>query len=170
MAYGPPDFEAPVDTAARRDAYRTVTEMADWSPWAPFANALAEAPRLPGVYLLRDPRDQVIRYVGMSGERGGSGRPQGLYGRLTVYRTGKGAVSGFGEAALDRALADPDWVASKLNHLRTTGPQRAKEWARDAIGRLAPEVSWATCADGPDARHLEAQVVLLLGPFGLWNR
>jgi hypothetical protein len=35
----------------------------------------------------------------------------------------------------------------------------------DAISRLAPEVSWATCADGPDTRH-----VLLLGPFGLWNR
>jgi hypothetical protein len=36
---------------------------------------------------------------------------------------------------------------------------------RDAIGRRAPQVSWATCAAGPDTLH-----VLLLGPFGLWNR
>lgn len=36
---------------------------------------------------------------------------------------------------------------------------------RDAISRLGPEVSWATCADGPNTRH-----VLLLDPFGLWNR
>jgi hypothetical protein len=170
MGDEPSDLEAPVDAAARHDAYLHLRQLADWSPWAPFAIALVEAPRLPGVYLLRDPRDHVIRYVGMAGERAGSGRPQGLYGRLTVYRTGKGAVSGFGEAALDRALADPDWIASKLEHLRATGPQRAKEWARDAINRLAPEVSWATCADGPDARHLEVQVVLLLRPFGLWNR
>lgn len=170
MGYEPSDLEASVDAAARHDAYLAVSQMADWSPWALFANVLAEAPRLPGVYLLRDPRDRVIRYVGMAGERTGSGRPQGLYGRLTVYRTGRGAVSGFGEAALDRALADPDWAASKLEHLGASGPQRAKEWARDAISRLAPEVSWTTCADGPDARHLEVQVIQLLRPFGLWNR
>jgi hypothetical protein len=122
------------------------------------------------VYLLRDPDTHVIRYAGMAGERAGSGRPQGLHGRLSVYRTGKGAVSGFGEAALDRALADPSWAEAKLEHLRTTGPQRATEWARDAILRLAPEVSWATCSNGPDARHLETRVVLLRGHFGLWNR
>lgn len=170
MGYEPSDLETPVDAAARHDAYLAVRQLSDWSPWAPFAHALAEAPRLPGVYLLRDPRDQVIRYVGMAGERTGSGRPQGLYGRLTVYRTGKGAVSGFGEAALDRALADPDWVASKLEHLRAFGPQRAKDWARDALSRLAPEVCWTTCADGSDARHLEVQVTQLLRPFELWNR
>jgi hypothetical protein len=170
MGAGPPELESPVDTDARHAAYDAVDQMAEWSPWAPFAEVLAGAPRLPGVYLFRDPRDRVIRYTGMAGERSGSGRPQGLYGRLTVYRTGKGAVSGFGEAALDRALADPDWVAAKLEHLRAQGPQRAKDWARDAIARLAPEVSWATCADGPDARQLETQVVLLLRPFGLWNR
>lgn len=170
MGYEALDLETPADAAARHDAYLAVSQLADWCPWAPFANGLAEAPRLPGVYLLRDPRDRVIRYVGMAGERAGSGRPQGLYGRLTVYRTGKGAVSGFGEAALDRALADPDWVASKLGHLRAIGPQRAKESARDAISRLAPEVSWTTCADGTDAHHLEVRVVNLLRPFGLWNR
>jgi hypothetical protein len=87
-----------------------------------------------------------------------------------VYRTGKGAVSGFGEAALDRALADPSWVEAKLHHLHTYGPQRAKDWARDAIARLAPEVAWAACAEAADARHLETEVVGLLRPHGLWNR
>ena len=164
------DLETPADTEARLEAYREVDDLADWSSWTSFDEALAQAPRLPGVYLFREPDSHVIRYAGMAGERAGSGRPQGLYGRLSVYRTGTGAVSGFGEAALDRALADPDWVAARLDQLRTTGPQRAKEWARDAIVRLAPEVSWAARAEGPDARLLETQVVQLLRPFGLWNR
>ena len=152
------------------NAYLEVADLAGWSGWAPFATALAHAPREPGVYLFREPEAGVIRYVGMAGERAGSGRPQGLYGRLNVYRTGKGAVSGFGEAALDRALADPEWIESQLVTLRTHGPRRAKDWARDAIARLEPEVSWAVCTDGQDARHLEGQVVLHLRPHGLWNR
>lgn len=151
-------------------AYEEVRGLADWSPWTDFAEALVEAPRLPGVYLLREPSSLHIRYVGMAGERRGSGRPMGLYGRLSVYRTGKGAVSGFGEAALDRALADTAWVAAKLQHLQSVGPQRAKDWARDAILRLAPQVCWATCAEQADARHLELQVEGLLRPHGLWNR
>lgn len=152
------------------EAYRDVHELASWSDWAAFQTALPYAPREPGVYLLREPDTGHIRYVGMAGERAGSGRPQGLYGRLSVYRTGKGAVSGFGEAALDRALADPDWVEQQLLTLRIHGPRRAKEWARDAVARLAPEVSWAVRADASDARYLEGQVELYLRPLGLWNR
>src|SRR5262249_21706820 len=107
-----------------------------------------------------------------AGERAGNGnhRPQGLYGRLSVYRTGKGAVSGFGEAALDRALADPDWVAGQLHRLQTEGPRRAKAWAADAIARITPEVSWPTCHEKADATFLEGQVLLLLRPYGLWDR
>jgi hypothetical protein len=37
-------------------------------------------------------------------------RGQGIRGRLTVYRRGRAAVSGLGEAAMDRALRDPDWL------------------------------------------------------------
>lgn len=51
---------------------------------------------------------------------------QGLRGRLTVYGRRRGAVSGFGEAALDRALADPDWIAAQLEALRTSGAKRTK--------------------------------------------
>ena len=88
---------------------------------------------------MREPLNGVIRYVGMAGERAGSGRQQGLFGRLSVYRTGKGAVSGFGEAALDRALADPGWVEQQLQDLRQNGPKRAKVWAREAVERLGLE-------------------------------
>jgi hypothetical protein len=122
------------------------------------------------VYLFREPQTHVIRYAGMAGERIGSGRPQGLLGRLSVYRTGKGAVSGFGEAALDRALGNADWIQAQLDRLLEEGPRRAKDWAADAISRIAPEVSWATVADRLAARALEAKVVVLLRPHGLWNR
>lgn len=152
------------------ETYDEVLHLAEWSEWASFLDAAVEAPREPGVFLLRDAGSGVIRYAGMAGERAGSGRPQGLRGRLGVYRSGQGAVSGFGEAALDQALADPAWVEARLASLRTRGPSRAKEWARDAVARLAPEVSWAVCADRDDARYLEGQVVLRLRPLGVWNR
>jgi hypothetical protein len=150
--------------------YTQAAYLADWSPWLPFETGVDEAPRQPGVYLLREPGNQVIRYVGMAGERAGGGRPQGLHGRLGVYRTGHGAVSGFGEAALDRALADPAWIEQQLARLGADGPRRAKRWAADAIARIAPEVSWAACYERADARHLETEVELLLRPYGLWNR
>lgn len=155
--------------AAARAAYQEAADLAEWSSWLPFEDARRAAPREPGVYLLREPTGQV-RYAGMAGERAGSGRPQGLYGRLSVYWSGKGAVSGFGEAALDRALADPDWVEHQLERLRTSGPKRAKEWARDAVRRLGLEVCWAVCADKDHARFLESRVVALLRPHDLWNK
>ena len=155
---------------ALRDTYAEVQSKANWAPWRPFPAAIADAPRLPGVYLLREPTTQVIRYVGMAGERVGGGRAQGLRGRLTVYQSGKGAVSGFGEAALDRAFADPEWVEQQLAHLRTAGPQRAKQWAAAAISRLAPEISLATTADRTTARLLEDEVVALLREHDIWNR
>lgn len=46
-----------------------------------------------------------VVYVGMAGERSG----KGLRGRPDIYLRGRGAVSAFGEAALDRALSDVAW-------------------------------------------------------------
>ncbi len=111
--------------AAARAAYQEAADLAEWSSWLPFEDACRAAPREPGVYLLREPTGQ-IRYAGMAGERAGSGRPQGLHGRLSVYWSGKAAVSGFGEAALDRAVADPDWVEQQLERLRASGPKRRR--------------------------------------------
>lgn len=116
------------------------------------------------------PETHEIVYVGMAGERTGSGTPQGLRGRMSIYGRGRGAVSGFGEAALDRALADAGWLESQLASLRTDGPKRAKVWAQEAIQFLAPEVCWTECADKAAALLLEKQVEDLLAIHGLWNR
>jgi hypothetical protein len=153
-----------------RERYAEIRELAEWSDWMPFAEAIPSAPREPGVYLLREPLTAIIRYAGMAGERSGGGRPQGLYGRLRVYSNGRGAISGFGEAALDRALADPAWLEQQLQDLRTHGPKRAQDWAREAVLRLDLEVTWSVTPDAADARYLETQVVTLLRTHGLWNR
>jgi hypothetical protein len=153
-----------------RERYAEVHDLAEWSDWMPFEEAIPAAPREPGVYLLREPLTAIIRYVGMAGERAASGRPQGLYGRLTVYRNGRGAISGFGEEALDRALADPAWLEQQLHDLRHHGPKTAQDWAREAVLRLDLEVTWSVTPDTPDARYLETQVHTLLQTHGLWNR
>lgn len=151
-------------------AAKAVAGLAEWSAWLPFAEA-HDVPLLPGVYLFRLPATRAIVYAGMAGERAGAGgAPQGLRGRLAVYRRGRGAVSGFGEAALDRALADPAWVEGQLVSLREAGPKRAKLWASEAIEHAAPQVSWAVRPSAADAEDLEDRVLALLGPHGLWNR
>src|SRR4051794_28205241 len=101
-----------------------LTTLADWSAWLPWTGARATAPRLPGVYLFRV--EGRIVYCGKAGERAGrdgTRKPQGLWGRLGRYGSGKAATSGFGEAALDRALADPAFVAARLEHLTSVGPE-----------------------------------------------
>lgn len=153
-----------------RERYAEVRDLAEWTDWMPFEAAIPSAPREPGVYLLREPVTAIIRYVGMAGERAASGRPQGLYGRLTVYRNGRGAISGFGEEALDRALADPAWLEQQLHELRTHGPKTAQDWAREAVLRLDLEVAWSVTPDTPDARYLETEVLNLLRTTPLWNR
>ncbi|PWC03479.1 hypothetical protein DCE94_10565 [Agromyces badenianii] len=102
----------------------------------------------------------------MAGERRGSG----LRGRLSMYRRGKAATSGFGEAALDRALADEAFVVGQLDRLRTEGAQRTSAWARDAIAWFAPDIRWAVTADSTTALLLEAEIEKVLRPNGIWNR
>lgn len=144
--------------------------LAEWSPWAPFSEAAMLAPKQPGVYLFRDPREHLIVYVGIAGERAGSGSAKGLWGRLGVYRIGKGATSGFGEAVFDRALGDVAFVSRQLERTRAGEVIRAKEWATDAIAWWNPEVCWTTCATRADAAALELNVLAALAGSGLWNR
>lgn len=154
------------DEEARLATYSVLAGLAEWSAWAPLLDVVAEAPRAPGVYLFLERPSRAVRHVGHAGERAGGGAPQGLYGRLRAYLTGQAAVSGFAEAALDRALADPDWVRERLE----AGPERARRWAASAVRRLELDVSWAVCADRDEARWLESRVVELLRPHGLWMR
>lgn len=154
----------------REAAQAQVDALAEWSEWVPIVEATQTAPRLPGVYLIRDAVNGDIVYVGMAGERSGSGKPQGLRGRLSVYLTGKGAVSGFGEAVFDRALADPEWVRAQLDRLLTEGPQRSKQWAAAALTRVPLEARWTVLPDKTTAHTFEKQVEDVLRAHGLWNR
>lgn len=124
------------------------------------------APRLPGVYVIRS-RGEVV-YVGMAGERSGNG----LMGRLARYHSGKAAASGFGEAALDRALADAVFVRCRLAELESGRTLRAVGWAKAAIAACEPELSWTVTPDRETALVLETAVVDGLRSAGvtLWNR
>ena len=142
-----------------------IAHLADWSPWLPFDDAATAAPRVPGVYLARQADGDLV-YVGMAGER----RGQGVRGRLTVYRRGKGAVSGLGEAVLDRALADTVFVQRHLDELSEGKPKRAAVWAQNALRWAGLQVCWATTADRPAAKALERSVLDALVEAVLWNR
>ena len=143
-----------------------VASLAAWSPWLSFHDAALSAPRLPGVYLARQGQQGGLVYVGMAGER----RGQGLRGRLTVYRRGKAAVSGLGEAALDRALSDPAFVQGHLDELLEGSPKRAAAWAQDALKWADLYIRWAVTADRPAAVALERAVLDVSAASPLWNR
>jgi hypothetical protein len=143
-----------------------VDGLAAWSLWLPFDEAVASAPRLPGVYLARQGSDGGLVYVGMAGER----RGQGIRGRLTVYRRGKGAVSGLGEAVLDRALADTAFVQQCLDELAGGKPRRAAVWAQKAFTWADLHVRWAVTDDRSAAAALERVVLDAVQTMPLWNR
>lgn len=149
----------------RNAAYAAVDQLAVWSDWASFATAAPVAPLTPGVYQMRT-RDGVIVYVGMAGER----RGQGLRGRLSIYRRGRGPVSGFGEAALDRALGNAAFIEEHLAGVRAGQPVRASVWAQDAIRWLDVEIRWAECATQDTALALESAAVEMLKNHSIWNR
>jgi len=105
-----------------------------------------------------------VVYIGSAGERRGSG----LRGRLRVYTSGKAAVSGLGEAVLDRALAQPNFIRGCLERAEAGKPLRAKELSRLAMARAELEVRWTTVASKPEAEALEHQ--LIAAARNLWNR
>ncbi|HET8962229.1 hypothetical protein [Nocardioides sp.] len=116
------------------------------------------------MYMARD--DTQVVYVGMAAER----RGQGIRGRLTVYNRGRAAVSGLGEAAMDRALADPGWLRARLTQVETGTVWRTRDWAKAALDRAQLQVRWATTEKGPQARLLERAVLDALASVELWNR
>lgn len=113
--------------------------------------------------------DGPVVYVGMAGPRAGGGVP-GLCGRLGRYASGRGMVSGLGEAATDRALADPEWLRERLAEVERGEPMRAQNWGRAAMARAGLYVRWAETADKDAAVALERQVERAFPPGTLWNR
>ena len=148
------------------DDLGSVDGLADWSAWVPWSEAVTAASLRPGVYMARKGAGGAVVYVGMAGER----RGRGIRGRLTVYRRGKGAVSGLGEAAMDRALADPAWLRSRLAAVEQGHPERTSAWAAAALERVDLHVRWAERDDRAQALALEAAVLAALKGSGLWNR
>jgi len=142
--------------------------MADWSPWASLAQAALDAPARPGVYLARRGASGELLYVGHAGERARS--QPGLRGRLGVYARGKGAVSGLGEAALDRALADPAFIRQRLHLLEIGHVERTKDWARAALAWANVHVCWTEKPTKADAASFEDELLLRLDAHALWNR
>lgn len=138
-----------------------------WSDWTPFQNAFRAAPRFPGVYMCRianKPESGPV-YIGMAGERKGNG----LRGRLAIYASGKGAASGLGEHAFDRALEDPKWLQARLDEAIAGTPMRATAAARSAIDHAGLEVRWQTVETKVEAVKLELQLIRE-HRSGLWNR
>lgn len=153
------------------DPLATIETLAEWSAWVPFSAAIESAPRLPGVYMAREGHGGPLVYVGMAGERRGSGnRPQGLRGRLAVYTSGKALASGLGEAVLDRAVADPIWLRERMVEVEAGQPRRAKDWGRLAFERADLYVRWASTTDKASARDLESRCLDLMAKVDLWNR
>lgn len=143
-----------------------VESLATWSAWVPLPDAAATAPLNPGVYMAREGADGDVVYVGMAGER----RGRGIRGRLTVYSRGKAVVSGLGEAAMDRALADPEWLRARLANVEAGRPERAAAWGRLALTRANLHLRWASVPDRAKALALESAVLAELSAADLWNR
>jgi hypothetical protein len=162
-----------MDCAPRPAVPPSVGQLATWSDWEPFSAGVATVPRQPGVYLFAV-RGQIV-YVGMAGERAGRDgqrAPKGLRGRLARYASGRAAASGFGEAVLDRALADGDFLKERLRVLEQQGPERVLEWARAALDHVDAWFCYTTCPTATAAVTLERSVEAELRRLGLepWNR
>jgi hypothetical protein len=114
--------------------------------------------------MAREGRGGPIVYVGHAGER----RGQGIRGRLKFYASGKGLMSGLGEAVADRAFADPVWLRQRLAEATDGSPRRAIEWGREAFLRADLYFRWATTADKASASELERHCGALCPE--LWNR
>ena len=144
-----------------------VDAVATWSPWLALTAAAGHALRQPGVDLARTGAHGPVVHVGRAGQRGG----QGLRWRLRVHTSGKGAVSGLGEAALDRALADPRWLRHQLAEVEAARPMRATGWAAAALGRADLHICWTTTTTPPEAIRLERTVLNVLRDSpDFWNR
>lgn len=151
---------------AMEPTVEVVKDLAEWSKWIPFAQARTSAPRVPGVYLAREGANGALVYVGMAGER----RGQGIRGRLTIYARGRALASGLGEAVLDRALSDTNWLRERMTEADRDEPRRAKEWGVLAFERADLHVCWAVTADRSTAADLERRVITALQRHQLWNR
>jgi hypothetical protein len=149
-----------------------IVGLADWAPWRPFTAAnVATVPPTPGVYIFRSRSGAIaapggIVYVGRAAERKG----KGVRERLRIYVSGRAPHSGLGNLALERALADADWLRAKLKRVEAGEVITVQDWARDAVSWADLEFSSVSTADGKSAVQLEGATIAALQTHGLWNR
>lgn len=137
-----------------------IMPLADWTTWRPLAEAARAAPALPGVYLARSGPSGPLLYVGLAGESQSS--EPGLRGSLTIHARGTGAVSGLREAALDRALADAEFVRRRLSEVENGVPTRTRNWAKAAIKWMNIHVCWSSRPDAQSAIDFEDELITRL--------
>lgn len=153
-----------------------IAATADWSNWEQFtAENVARVPPSPGVYLFRQRAGRVtvpavtgsgLVYVGRAGERNG----RGVRERLRIYVSGRAPHSGLGNLALERALADANWLRSRLARVEAGERMSLQAWARDAVAWADLEFSYAVADDAATAATLEVATIAALHEHALWNR
>jgi hypothetical protein len=116
----------------------------------------------PGVYRVRHRETGHELYVGCTHRRP-------VVERLREYMAGRD-LNGLGEAVLDLALNDADWLQSRLDDVRAGKSARAVHWAQAALQRADVEVSLAFTEPGEDARELESSTIALLPHEHLRNK
>lgn len=110
------------DEVVSDEVVQQLEGLASWSTWVPFADAVAAAPFVPGVYMARVGEGGPVIYVGMAGER----RGKGLRDRFRVYASGKALTSGLGEAVFDRAIQDAVWLRERLAEAEREEPDERR--------------------------------------------
>lgn len=150
-----------------------IAGLADWTAWQKFTAAnVATVSKAPGVYLFRRSAAWPVAvageilYVGRAGER----RGKGVQERLRVYVSGRAPHSGLGNLALERALADGDWLRDRLRRVDAGEVMTVQKWARDAVSWADLEFSIASTQDDRSSELLEAATIAALRAHALWNR
>lgn len=79
-------------------------------------------------------------------------------------------MSGLGEAVLDRALADPEWLTASSSSSVHKVPHGRRSGLASAFDREQLDVTWSPTATAKAAEELERQILIELGDAVLWNR
>lgn len=141
-------------------------ESFDWSPWGDLLKVADDAPRLPGVYMVRLADTGVPVYVGRAGHRNG----QGLRGRLRGYSRGISIDNGLGIHAADRALARPEFVATVLEAAHSGSPLSVRQLSVAALAFMDLEVRWFASETPGQEVMQEWLLIRALQVATLWNR
>jgi hypothetical protein len=141
-----------------------VDELASWTNWCPLADAVEDPPNAnkPGVYRVRHRESRNEFYVGCTHRRP-------VVHRLREYMAGRD-LNGLGEAVLDLALNDEEWLQSRLDGVRKHKRMTAVEWAQAALEHADVEVSLSFTDPGEAARELESKTIDALPQEHLRNK